>query len=1117
VSRRRLIILIQILSGLLVGCAILFAILAWRLSSSPVSLNFVTPIIERNFSAEDKSYVVHVGDTVLIWDGWRHPADIRARNIKVFSRDGKLLAQLPQVSIGLSMRALLRGRLAVSSLGIRRLSASVARYKDGGFTVGLLAKEGPAQNVDALVKGIAGELSRPPSETGGPLGYLNRVEIVESQLEFDDRQAGIVWRAPRADIVMVREKSGLRADAAIGIAAQNRLSQIFAQLDFQREAGVFLGRIRFEGLNPSLVARSIDGLDDLVNFSMPVAGELAVKATRGGSLRMLAGALNTPIGKVEGNFEFASDGDAVSGLVRLEGLNVSEVAKRIPRMRKLAGVNLIFNGNIGGKGGRDGRISELEFNLVSGEGTVDVPALWNGPRTVKQVRLKGEILDDLDKVELAEAVIDFGGPKIEAEAQIQRLGDEARLQLDATLFDMPFKELSAYWPKALALSARRWVTANIHDGHARETNLRLIGWMNAKDFTGLRASSVNGTMRYDGLTVDYWSPLPKLKKVDGTATFTADRFDMVISSGVLQEISVDQAQVNMFDLESDKEKISVDVLLQGPLKTALNVLDHEPLRYIRKLGISADGVSGAAAIRLRMDFPLDTNVERDALKVSSTATLKNVGFLPGPFGLNVEGGRFSFKMLDDDMKVTGPVRLNGVPTKLVWHERFGTKGKVRSNYRLRAKLSEKQRASFGLKGLEFLSGTTDVDMTYTVLRNKRRQLKAEVDLTGATVSRSDLAFEKKAGEKAHAKLSVKFDRKAELKSGNVTLSGVGLSGAAQIDFNPSENEHWRLRLNDVFLRGNRLDGTITHRSDNVYEGKLDIGRFDITDAMANKPDNAKKKLPGLTLAANIGALSWGAKRKLAKANLTLRHDGNDVQTLRLSGNVRAEKSLLIDFQPTPAGYGLKVESDDFGGALQALDMASNVTGGKLQIEGKRTSLSTAMEGTINVSDYRLKKVPAVARILQVASLTGIVDAVGQKGLELDVLEGKFAFKDGLLRLEETRTYGSSIGITTEGTVDLNKEVAALKGTVVPAYTINRIIGQIPLLGQILTGGDNEGMFAATYSLKGPLADPEVSVNPLSALAPGLLRKFFGVFSDKTGDPNAPKISKPGETVQPAQP
>ena len=1062
--------------------------------------------------------MVRVGDTVLIWDGWRHPADIRARNIKVFSRDGKLVAQLPQVSIGLSMRALLRGRLAVSSLGIRRLSASVARYKDGGFTVGLLAKGGQAQNVDILVKGITNELSRPPGQTGGPLGYLNRVEIIESKLVFDDRQAGIVWRSPRADIVMIRDKPGLRADVAISIAAQNRLSQIFAQLDFQRVAGVFLGRVRFERLNPSLVARSVNGLDYLVNFSMPVTGELAVKATKGGSLQMLAGTLNTPVGKIEGDFEFASDGDAVSGLVRLERLNISELAKRIPRMRKLVGVDLFFNGNIGGQGGRNGRIKELEFNLISGEGTLDFPMLWNGPRSVKQVRLKGEALNDLDKVELAEAEIDFGGPKIEAEAQIQRLGDEARLQLDATVFNMPFKELSAYWPKTLGLSARRWVTKNIHDGFARETNLQLIGWMNAQDFSGLKASTLNGTMRYDGLTVDYWSPLPELKNVNGTATFTADRFDMVISSGALKEIAVDQAQVNMFDLESDNEQISVDILMQGPLKTALNVLGHKPLRYIQKLGISEGGVSGAAAIRLRMDFPLDTNVQRDALKVSSTATLKNVGFEPGPFGLIVEGGHFNFKIQNDNMKLVGPVRLNGVPTKLVWHEHFGTTGKTRSKYRLQAKLSKQQRESVGLKGIGFLSGPAVVDMSYTVLRNNERFLKAKADLTEASISKNDLMFEKKRGEKAFANLSMEIDSTAELKSCVANLSGTGLSGAAQIDFSPTGKEYWRLQLSNVFLKGNKLHGTITRRIDNVYEGNLDIGRYDITGAIAqNEQGKAGKDLTGLAIVANVGELTWGAKRKLMKAKLTLRHDGSDVQTLRLSGNVRPEKSLLIDFLPTPAGYSLKVESEDFGGVLQAFDIASNVTGGKLKVEGKRASLSEAMEGTIHVSDYRLKKAPAIARILQVASLTGIVDAVGQKGLELDVLEGKFAFKEGLLRLRETRTYGSSIGITMEGTVDHDKDVVALGGTIVPAYTINRILGKIPLLGQILTGGDNEGMFAANYSLEGPVANPEVSVNPLSALAPGFLRKFFGVFTGTSRDPKAAEISEPGEATNPAQP
>ncbi|MDH3596031.1 MAG: hypothetical protein OEM93_14410, partial [Rhodospirillales bacterium] len=67
----------------------------------------------------------------------------------------------------------------------------------------------------------------------------------------------------------------------------------------------------------------------------------------------------------------------------------------------------------------------------------------------------------------------------------------------------------------------------------------------------------------------------------------------------------------------------------------------------------------------------------------------------------------------------------------------------------------------------------------------------------------------------------------------------------------------------------------------------------------------------------------------------------------------------------------------------------------------------------------------------------------------------------------------------------------LEGTIVPAYTFNRILGAIPILGRILTGGEGEGLFAFTYEMKGALDDPEVSVNPLSALAPGFLRGLFG--------------------------
>ena len=129
----------------------------------------------------------------------------------------------------------------------------------------------------------------------------------------------------------------------------------------------------------------------------------------------------------------------------------------------------------------------------------------------------------------------------------------------------------------------------------------------------------------------------------------------------------------------------------------------------------------------------------------------------------------------------------------------------------------------------------------------------------------------------------------------------------------------------------------------------------------------------------------------------------------------------------------------------------------------------------------------MARLLQVASLTGIFDAL-QSGLEFVAFDGTFAYSNKLLRVERSRAYGSSIGITVEGALDLEEDIAELKGTVVP-HTVNRVLGQIPILGPILTGGENEGVFAASYAVNGPLEDPAIAVNPLSALAPGFQESF----------------------------
>ena len=111
------------------------------------------------------------------------------------------------------------------------------------------------------------------------------------------------------------------------------------------------------------------------------------------------------------------------------------------------------------------------------------------------------------------------------------------------------------------------------------------------------------------------------------------------------------------------------------------------------------------------------------------------------------------------------------------------------------------------------------------------------------------------------------------------------------------------------------------------------------------------------------------------------------------------------------------------------------------------------------------------------------------------LTAPFTYGGGRLQLEPGRAFGSSVGMTWRGGLDFGSDTVDVAGTLVPFYAVNRVLGAVPLLGDILTGGEGGGLFAVTYALEGPLDEPDLSVNPLSILAPGFLRGLFGAITD----------------------
>ena len=157
-------------------------------------------------------------------------------------------------------------------------------------------------------------------------------------------------------------------------------------------------------------------------------------------------------------------------------------------------------------------------------------------------------------------------------------------------------------------------------------------------------------------------------------------------------------------------------------------------------------------------------------------------------------------------------------------------------------------------------------------------------------------------------------------------------------------------------------------------------------------------------------------------------------------------------------------------------------------------------GRVRIEDYRVINAPTLAKLLTIATLTGILNELkGDKGIAFSRFDMPFSIEEGILTIRDGRTSGFALGVNAEGTINLDTDRVDISGTVVPAYTLNTLIDAIPILGNLLTGGEGEGLFAASYRVGGTTAEPDISVNPLSVLAPGFLRDLFPFLGEGKAD------------------
>ena len=184
---------------------------------------------------------------------------------------------------------------------------------------------------------------------------------------------------------------------------------------------------------------------------------------------------------------------------------------------------------------------------------------------------------------------------------------------------------------------------------------------------------------------------------------------------------------------------------------------------------------------------------------------------------------------------------------------------------------------------------------------------------------------------------------------------------------------------------------------------------------------------------------------------------------------------------------VEIYSDIARPLVNSYEFFEGLEGGNLTYTSKSNDKNSS--GVLEIKKFKLNKAPGLAKLLSLADLKGLTDALRGEGISFDSLIIKYESSSTWMDIKEIFLIGPSISVLVEGYFDKKKDILSLRGTLVPAKTLNSIVSKIPVVGDILIGKKvGEGVFGLSFKIKGPTDNLKTTVNPVKTLTPRFITR-----------------------------
>jgi hypothetical protein len=998
----------------------------------------IVPIIEGKINQSMDDNNVSIETMAIEWNGLTTPINVIANNVSVRNERGAFL-HTPQLSISVSPAPLVIGRLAIKDMVVSRIILSLTRTMDGQM------------QITGRNRGVQNTENKP----------------IPAVLTLND----LIYDLPSLESLSVTD----------------------AQIIY------------------------IDEIDQDVQHFDPVNIFINMDKTRGD--RQLNGYVSLPFGDVYSgsiirlNFQTQNEPLALNVQANIKDVPVDSFLKFAPPLPEGWDFNMIVNSDIQAQVDNLWNVNAFNFLLEAPRG--QVIAQYGGNEHLFEIsNLSSKISNPVgsDSVVVEEfKVILNDGSDIGLSGQfdsIQNL-DELKGAFKLNVSKLPQSMLGRYWPKtAQENAAYTWLVERMSAGNFKDIELDMEfnrTWTERADDIKLPPwlKTVNASYAFENMTVDYRAPLTAATKINGSGTYDGAVIDIDIDNADVGGLGVRQADLSFTMGKQDEPGNAVmSFPFTSGLKAVFDYIAKDPINALDKIEFDTKTATGKVDGKVDINFPLRKNLPAEEINVDVTGDLTDINIKNIVKNLTLTGGPFTIKTGTKQIELTGFGQLDGMPTELQYSQYFKPANTADYKTKIKVKTSANApiRKAFIGDFSDYVDGPVGVDMNYQV---DRTGVDTTIDLSlkmaDASLNIAAIGLVKAKGEPLPATMKINLKNGQMTSIRNVKISGQTVrveNGDVVFRQLNGESIVQSARFKSTKFGDNNLSIEANDKNGVLFIG-MTGSSFDARPILEGKKKEQEKVTKTASrpfnVSINVDDMRTSDTSTLKNAKINLASNSNGKVDMFELDAVAGAGNLLVRYTPqTPDenGLSLRVESNNAGDTLRAFGLYQNMFGGTLRIGGKPLEGGSLgdVAGKVRIDKFKVTNTPILVRLLNALSFKEPSNSLDFERLE-SAFEWRLGDNGNIYRITDGTTKGASIGLTFDGVVDTGKGTMNIKGTAAPLSQINNFVGNIPLIGDILTGGGG-ALLAATYSVSGDTKAPNVSVNPLSVLTPGIIRKIL---------------------------